>query len=890
MAEIFWHNLSKEEVAKVLETDIEQGLSEKEVRERQKTFGLNNLPEEKPLSRLRMFLEQFRNPLIYILLSAGTVSLILRKLTDAMVIFGLMILNTFVGFFQENKASRALRELKKVIKIEAEVIREGNKIMIDATELVPGDIVILGPGNKVPADGRLIENHHLKINEAPLTGEWLPAEKIAEILPKETPVADRDNMVYMGCIVEDGAGKAVVTAIGQNTEVGMVAVMVREAGEEKTPLQKKIAKFSKVIGIIVVLLSILIFIGGILREKPFFEMFTTAAAVAVAAAPWALPVAMTVILTLGMERILKRKGLVRKLVAAETLGSTSIACTDKTLTLTEGKMEMFETATSTTEISGNGKKWPEIFQEKKDQDQILLVTIATLCNEAFIENPQDQYSLWKLRGRPTDRALVLAGAKIGLKKSDLEKKYPKLDEIPFKSQNRFSAVLHKTEEGNILYVIGAPEKILEISSHFQEQGKLIEIEKNSLSKLNQILEGLTGKGLRVLAMAYKKTNQSLIDQELVKNLTFIGFVGLRDPLRKEAKSAIASCKKGGIKPIMVTGDHLFTAKAVAREIGLGIKEENIIEGKDLDALSDEEFQKRIRALEIYARAEPRHKLRIVQGWQKMGEVVGMTGDGINDAPALKQADIGIALGSGTDVAKEVSDLVLLTDNFSIIPAAVEEGRAIVDNTRKIITYQLSYSFVEIILIGTSVIFGWPLPITALQILWVNLVQDGPPGIALAFESKEKDVMKRKPEEKDISLLSREMKFIIFIIGIFTNLFLLGIFLWLLGKLGQGYLSYIQTMVFFCLGISSLLFVFSCRSLRKNIWQINPFSNKFLLGAMGFGFLMLISAIYFPPFQVLLKTVPLGLQDWLIVLGLGIINLILIETTKWHFIAKLKVKS
>ena len=878
-----WHALQIEEIVKTLNTNLAEGLTKKEVKIRQEKFGFNKLPEEKPLSKLRMFLEQFRNPLIYVLIIAGIISLSLRKITDALVIFGLMILNTLVGFFQENKASQALRELKKVIKIEAEVIREGNKTMVNAAELVPGDIVILSPGNKVPADGRLIENYHLKINEAPLTGEWLPAEKNIEILPEETPVADRDNMVYMGSIVEDGKGKVLITAIGQNTEMGKVAIMVKEAKEEKTPLQKKIAKFSRIIGVIVVFLCLSIFIGGIIRERPFFEMLTTAVAVAVAAVPWALPVAMTVILALGMERILKRKGLVRKLVAVETLGGTSIACTDKTLTLTEGKMEMSESVTSRTEISGQEKKWPEIFQEKKDEEQILLLTITTLCNEAFIENPQDSYPLWRLRGRPTDQAMVLAGAQVGLKKSDLEKKYPELDEIPFKSENKYFAALHRVEGENILYVVGAPEKIFELSSHFQEEGKLLKITETSLLKLNQILGKLTAKGLRVLAITFKKTNQSSIDQELIKNLIFIGFIGLKDPLRKEAKKAIAICKKAGIKPILVTGDHLLTAKAVAKEISLSTKEENIIEGKDLDELSDEEFQKRIKNIEIYARAEPRHKLKIIQAWQKRGEVVGMTGDGINDAPALKQADIGIALGSGTDVAKEVSDLVLLTDNFSIIPAAVEEGRGIVDNLRKIITYQLSYSFVEIILIGMSVIFGWPLPITALQILWVNLVQDGPPGVALAFEEKEKEIMKRKPEEKDIPLLSREMKSLIFIIGIFTNLFLLTIFLWLLGKFGPDHLSYIQTMVFLCLGISSLFFVFSCRSLRKNIWQINPLTNKFLLGAMGFGFLMLISAIYFPPFQALLKTASLEFQDWLIVLGLGVINLVLIETTKWYFI-------
>ena len=504
-------------------------------------------------------------------------------------------------------------------------------------------------------------------------------------------------MVYMGCVVEDGKGKVIVTETGINTEMGKVAMMVKEAREEKTPLQKKLAHFSKIVGALIALICIFIFLGGILRERAFLEMFTTSVAVAVAAIPEGLPVAMTVILALGMERILKRKGLVRKLVAAETLGSTSIVATDKTLTLTEGKMEVSETITFKSEIAVNEKKWQEIFKKKADPDQILLITIATLCNEAFIENPQDLYPVWIIRGRLTDRALVLAGAKVGLKKPELEKKYPRIDEIPFNPINKFIANLHKIENRNVLYVSGAPEKILAISSRVQIEGK------------------------------QKKLDKKL--EDLCRDLVFVGFIGLRDPLRKETKEAIKICKKAGMRPILVTGDHLLTAKAVAKELGLKTKKENIIEGKELDELSDEEFQKIVKDIEIYARAEPRHKMRIIKAWQEKGEVVAMTGDGINDAPALKQADIGVALGSGTDVAKEVSDLVFLTDNFNIIVAAVEEGRAIVDNIRKVITYLLSDSFTETILVGVSIIFGWPLPIAAVQILWVNLIEDGLPSLA-----------------------------------------------------------------------------------------------------------------------------------------------------------------
>ena len=860
MAEKVWHNLAWEEAVKKLESDSERGLSDEEVWARQKRFGKNLLPEEKPLSRLRIFFKQFRSPLIYILVIAGIITLILREYTDSIVIFGAVILNTIVGYFQENKTCQALRELKKVVKIEAEVIREGITRMIDSEDLIPGDIIILTAGNKVPADGRLIESHNLKINEAPLTGEWLPAENIIEILPEETPMADRDNMVYMGCMVEDGKGKAVVTETGLNTEMGKVAVMIKGAREEKTPLQKKLAHFSKIVGALIVLICIFIFFGGILREKAFLEMFTTSVAVAVAAIPEGLPVAMTVILALGMERILRRKGLVRKLLAAETLGSTSIACTDKTLTLTKGKMELSEVVTA----------------EKFTQNFAL--QIATLCNEAFVENPEDPYPLWRIRGRPTDRALVLAGAKAGLKKPELEKKYPRMDEVPFNPINKFIANLHQTDRGFSLYVAGAPERILALSK----------LDKKLKEDLQNQLERLTGKGMRVISVAYRdfaKKPQYKRLEDLCKDLKFTGFIGLRDPLRKEAKEAISLCKKAGMKPILVTGDHLLTAKAVAKELSLKTKKENIIEGKELDELSDEEFQKRVENIEIYARAEPKHKMRIIRAWQEKGQVVAMTGDGINDTPALKQADIGVALGSGTDVAKEVSDLILLTDNFNIIPAAVEQGRVIIDNIRKVITYLLSDSFTETILVGMSIIFGWPLPITAVQILWVNLIEDGLPDIALAFEPKEKDVMERKPIRKETPLLTQEMKVIIFIIGIFTDLILLGLFLWLWK--GNTDMQYVRTMIFACLGIDSLFYVFSCKSLRRNIWQINPFSNKFLVVVVALGFLMLVGGVHFPVFQTLLKTVPLGFQDWLIILGLGIINMILIEATKWYFISKRK---
>jgi len=887
-----WYTLSIEEIKKKLETDLEAGLSEKEVRERQKIYGLNKLPEEKPLSKLRIFFSQFNSPLIYILVIAGIVTLILRDFTDAIVIFGAVFLNTIVGYFQENKTSKILSELKKVVKVKAYTIREGNEKEIDQSEVVPGDIIFLQPGNKIPADGRLVESLNLKINESSLTGEWFPAEKITEILPEKTPLADRDNMVYMGCVVEDGRGKAVVTETGIKTEIGKISQMVMETKEEKTPYQKKVIHLSKIIGVSIVFISFSIFVLGVTTGQDIFQMFLTAVAVTVAAIPEGLPVAITVILAIGMQKILKKRGLVRKMMAAETLGSTSIIVTDKTGTLTEAKMQVAGIYTGAKELLSDGKKYSEKINKDGESSHISVLKIAALRSEAFVENPDAPLEKWVVRGRPTEKALLLAGIQAGLSKRELEKEQPKIGELPFDPVYKYSASLHRiSEDKNLLYVLGAPEIILKISKSLDIDGKEEVLSEEKIKELNKKIDDLAAKGQRILATAYRKMSNVKCQmsnvklEELCQDLTFVGLIALHDPLRKEVRDAIKICQQAGMRPIIVTGDHKLTAKAIAAELGLPNKEENIIEGSELEKLSDEEFKKRLKDIEIYARVEPVQKLRIIQFWQEKGEVVAMTGDGINDAPALKKADIGVALGSGTDVAKEASDLILLTDNFSIIVAAVEEGRAIIDNVRKTVTLLVSQCFSEIILVGASIIGGLPLPILPAQILWENLIEGSPQGIALAFEPKEKGIMERKPEDSKHPLLTQKMKVIIFGFGIFTDIILLGLFLWLLKK-GLP-LAEIRTIIFAALAIDTVFYAFSCKNLTKNIWQYNPFSNLYLVGCMIFSILMLFFAIYLPFLQNFLKTVPLNSFHWMLLLGMGIINLILIEAIKWYFIIKRK---
>lgn len=858
ISQLNWHSLSWQQTGEKLQTNPRTGLSQQEVEKRRREFGPNRLPEEKPPSSVFIFLRQFRNPLILILLVAGFVTFFFREYTDSMVIFGTMLLTTVIGYSQEHKAKRALHSLKKVLKGKGIVVREGNKKEIPQEDIVPGDIMVLSPGSKAPADGRIVESWNLKINEAILTGEWMSCLKQDMVLDPKTPLADRDNMVYMGSMVEEGNGKAIVSATGKLTELGKISTLLQHIEEEQTPSQKRMAQFSWMVGFLVSILAFLVFFAGIVTGAGVVEMFKIGVAIAVAAVPEGLPIALTIVLAMGMQRILKEKGLVRRLPSAETLGSTSVIATDKTLTLTEGNMEVDEICALDT----------------VDREQILVA--ASLANEAFIENPDAIFEKWIVRGRPTDQALVKAAREVGISKAKLEKDMPLMFRIPFDVKTKYVASFHRVPKGIRAFISGAPESVLLLSI----------LSENQRAQAQKKLQELTEKGLRVVGVAFKDI-PSLHLKEQLKDVHFIGFIAFKDPLRKGVKEAIQLVKEAGVRTIMVTGDHVLTAKAAAEQLGLDTSEQCILKGEELDEMTDEQLQKRLTQICVYARVEPAHKLRIIAAWQERGEIIAMTGDGVNDAPALKKADVGIALGSGTDVAKDASDLILLGDKFSIIPAAIKEGRVMGDNMRKIITYMLSGSFTETILIGISIMVGAPfLPVTALQILWINLIEDILPGIALTMEKAEKDVMKRKPQKRDTPLLTRQMKTIIFVIGVITDFILLALFFWFLRESTYSP-QHIQTIIFVGLGIASLFYVFSCRSLRKNIWEYNPFSNLYLVGSVLAGFLLLFAVIYTPLLQTLFHTEALNLVDWVLLFMLGIINMMLIEAAKWYFIRKEK---
>ena len=817
---------------------------------------------------------------------AGIVLFFLADVTDALVIFFAVVINTIFGFWQENKANKAISELRKIVKHLAKVLRDGHEVEINSSELVPGDIIFVQSGDKVPADCRLIESNDLQTIEATLTGESAPSSKNNKLLKLGTYMADRKNIIYMGTSIVRGKGLAIVCNTGLNTEIGSITKLIKETVEEKTPLQYNLSQFSKWLTILVVSLSLLVFIVGILMQKDPLEMFIIAVALSVAAIPEGLIIAVTIILTIGMQFILKKKALVRKLVATETLGSVSVICTDKTGTLTEGKMQVSNIITADKEYKIT--KYTDLSGTEVEKVRDLISKASIICNEAVVENPESGLEELKIIGSPTEKALLIAAIESGYNPKLLNSEYISIDEIPFDSEKKYMATLchHKKADHQHIFTKGAPEVIFKFCTKVMINGKTETLTPEKLNYLKKKYEAMTRKGLRLLAFAYKTGKSLKKCGDEMNDLVFLGFVAIKDPLRAEAKEALLLCKSAGIRTVIITGDHRLTAKAIFDELGFKT-DGNIVEGSELDNWTDEELKSKVVNIDIYARVEPRHKLRVVDAWQARGEVVAMTGDGINDAPALKSADIGIALGDGSDVTKETADIILLDNNFQVIVAAIEQGRVIFENIRKVILYLLSSAFSEIVLIIAALFFGLPLPILATQILWINLVADGLPNIAMTLEPGEPAVMQDKPRKKSEPILNREMKILIFIIGVLTDIVPFLFYLYLLFIVGQENIDYIRTIIFALLGVSSLMFVFSIRSLRRSIFTKNIFSNKYLIGAILISLLLLIAPIYIPFLQNIFKTVSLGSQEWLIIIALGLVKLIFIEIVKYYFIIKNK---
>jgi Ca2+-transporting ATPase len=867
----------------------QHGLSEEEALLRQKEFGLNTFPATPRFQRLKIFFSQFRNLLVYILLAAMIISFLLGEEIDGYFILFVILAHLIIGFIQEHRANKTLEKLKEYIELKAVVIRGGKEKEIDAHLLVPGDIILLKTGMKVPADARVITCNDLQIDEAPLTGESLPVEKNNEVLKtKNTALSKQANLVFSGTLVSSGNAIAVVIHTGLRTEFGKVFQLVKSTQRDLTPLQLRLNRLSKIIAAVVIALILVVFSFGIVKNYDFFEIFILSVSLAVSAIPEGLSAAIFITLSVGMNRILKRKALVKNLLAVETLGSTNIICADKTGTLTTGKMVVSNVITPDKDFKlsleeGMIPEFNHNFQE--------ILKISLLTNNAFCHNPEAQQYQWEFSGSPTEIALLKFGLSLGFTKNKLEKKFKRIDEIPFSSSYKYMATLHRaSQKENFLFLKGAPEIVLNFCSQVQIHEELIDFNSKIKENWNEKIENLSSQGFRLMAFASREIGSSSqkIKKENLNNFIFQGMVAIKDPLRKEARATLEEAQKSGLTSIMITGDHPLTALSIAKELGMNIKPINIIDGDRLNKMSEDELRSRIKDIRIYARMNPKDKIRIVDAWQQKGKVVAMTGDGINDAPALKSSDIGISLGSSTDIAKETSDIILMDDNFSTIVNVIKEGRVVFSNIKKNALYLLSDTFSEIILVFVSFLLGLPLPLIAAQILWINIIDDSFANIALSFEPAEKGIMRRPPFAKKAEIIDLRSKILIGLVSLITGFFTLGIYYLVLNLTHN--LDHARTVAFASLALDTLFYVFSIRSIDSSIFKTNPFKNLFLIVAFFMGLGLQLMAIYLPLAQKFLHTVSLNLFDWSLVLGVSLIVLLMIEFFKFIFIHRAKNKA
>lgn len=875
-----WHSESSENILKALETDKDSGLSSREYLARLKKFGLNEIKEKKRFKFLKLLLRQFENPLVLILVIAGFFSVFfLKNFQDGIIIFIAVFINTAIGVFQEGHASRIFENLINHIKPAATVIRNGEQKDVSAATLVPGDIVILRSGAKMPADGRIIEEYNLEINESVLTGEWEAQRKETRIISIETPLQERKNMAYAGTLVENGWAKMAIVATGEKTEFGKIVYLLEKEKTGETPVQKGVKNLARLVGAAVLIGVLIIFILGILKGEQVKDMFILGIAVAVAAVPEGLPAAVSVILAVGMKRILRKNGLVKRLISAEGLGSADVILTDKTGTLTEAKMEF-----SRFKTAGRVSQDLKSAALKDDPEAMMLFKTAVLANNAFIEKFDTEFTNIIVRGRPTDRALLLSGLKAGLDIKELFKTEPRLDFMPFHSERRISSSLHYiNENASRLYVSGEPEKILKHSQKIFKNGDIKEFSNEEKDDFLKSIHNFAKNGERVVACAYKEERIKNIlagNKETFENLIFCGIIAFEDPLRFDTKEAVQRIKAAGVRVAIMTGDHPETARRVAEKLEIGDSEKplKIILGSEVENASAGELREFAREADVFARILPQHKMRIVEAFQQNGFNTAMIGDGVNDVLALKKANIGVALGSGTDTAKESSDLILLNDAFSIIVLAIEEGRIIVDNLRKAIIYLLATSFSEIILIGGALVAGLPLPLLPAQIIWLNIVGEGFMTFAFAFEPKEEDIHKQKPSYYSLNkFLSANLAKLILIIGLTISFSLFGFYI--LMQSVDYEIEKIRTIIFSALAMSVLFFAFSVKAIKKPLWRINIFSNSYLIGSWFISLLLLLLALFFNPLQKVLQLSDLSAGELGIIFLFGLLNLFVIEAVK-----------
>ncbi len=864
-----WHSFSVEEIVRKLRTNLHIGLYEEEVNKRRQKYGENKLNEQKKESLLKRFIKQFNDFMIIILLISAIISAFITKMQgsndyiDSIIIVAIVVLNSIMGLIQESKAEKSLEALKKMSAPVAKVRRGGKIVTVKGTEIVPGDIVILEAGNYVPADCRLISSYNLKIEESSLTGETVPVLKDAKmLLNKETALGDMINMAFATTVVVNGHGEAIVTETGMNTKVGKIAKMIIDDESPETPIQKKLGEVGKTLGISCLIICIVIFIIGVIKKIDVIEMFMTSVGLAVAAIPEGLPAIVTIMLSIGVTKMAKKNSIIRKLPAVETLGSSNVICSDKTGTLTQNKMQVTKVMDSKGEALTENLKF--------------ILELGTMCTD--VEISKSKYGV-EINGEPTEVAIVDYALAKGKNKSELYTYMERINEIPFDSNRKMMTTIHRVNGKYRIITKGAPDMLLKKCNKCYDNGNISTMDMNKIKKIEKYNDIMAEEALRVIGVAYVDIDDlpSTIDSETIeKNLIFVGLIGMIDPPREGVKEAVATCRRAGIKTVMITGDHIVTAKAIARELGILRKNSLCITGAELDLISQSELEKNIMNYSVFARVTPEHKVRIVKAFRSTGAVVAMTGDGVNDAPALKNADIGIAMGkSGTDVAKNASDMILTDDNFVTIVEAVKQGRSIFDNIKKAIHFLLATNIGEIVAIFIGLLLGIKSPLLAIQLLWINLVTDSLPAIALGLEPPEKDIMNKRPRDSKKSIFADGLWSKIFVEG--TMLGLLTLISFSIGNNLYG-IEVGRTMAFVTLGLLELVHSFNLKS-DESIFRVGVLSNKYLIGAFILGIFLQVSVVVIPSLNNIFKLVSLNETQWIYTVIISLMPVIVVEIQK-----------
>lgn len=863
-----WYKKSKNEILKELDVDEKNGLSSNEALRRLEKYGKNKLVTKKKKTLFKQFLSQLKDVMIYILIIAAIISAFLGEISDALIILLVIVINAVIGVVQESKAEKALDALKELSIPKALVKRDGSLKEILSEDIVPGDIVIIDAGRYIPGDLRLIDTANLKMEEYAFTGESVPSEKDASFLPdKEIPIGDQNNMAFMSTLATYGRGVGVVVGTGMNTEIGKIAKMIEQEENDETPLQKKLSELGKILGFLAIGICILIFIISFFQGRDLLEMFLTSISLAVAAIPEGLPAIVAIVLALGVQRMVKKNAIIRKLPAVETLGSVSIICSDKTGTLTQNKMTV-------TTVYTNDSYIKESEFNLNENESKLLVDCMVLCNDAT-------YSEKNQTGDPTEIALLESSFKLNILKEKLEKDFKRIDEIPFDSDRKLMTTVNLVDNNKArVFTKGALDSILSICNKISINGKLLDFTKEYKSKVLENSNIMSDKALRVLAFAYKDiSKENIVLDSLEKDLVFIGMVGMIDPPRLEVKDSIKLCKSAGITPVMITGDHKNTAFAIANELGIAENISQAITGHEIDKFKEEEFNEKIINYRVFARVSPEHKVKIVKAFKSHGNIVSMTGDGVNDAPSLKAADIGVAMGiTGTDVSKGASDMILTDDNFSTIVSAVEEGRKIYLNIKKSIVFLLSCNLGEILTLFTAILLNWNSPLQPIHILWVNLITDSFPALALGVDKTKEDVMNNPPRNPKESIFVKSDKVQLIINGVLIG----GITLFAF-KLGERLyadsLIHAQTMAFVVLSVSQLFLSLSLRSNTKSAFSLGLFSNKYLVYSILLGIFLQVIIISISFIANIFKVTPLLLYDWIVVILVSLIPFAINEILK-----------